>query len=208
MKDDADPRLGRGGEHHRVEGVVERRRIAMMDVVELADRRDAGPAHLAEGEEREGVELRGVQPSDQRVHRLAPGPEAAGAGGEGLAQAAQAALEGVRVGRHQAGEEGAAGEPLIRRPAEGADLRDPAILADGDLDSGFETAAGPGEVGFDRLHDPSSQKWRTALATSPRAAANSSFGRYSFGLWATSIEPGPKMAQSSPSCCSQPASVA
>ncbi len=58
------------------------------------------------------------------------------------------------------------------------------------------------------VHASSSQKCRTVRSSKPRAAANSSFGRNSFGLWATSIEPGPKMAQSIPSRCSQPASVA
>src|SRR5262249_40074635 len=126
----------------------------------------------------------------------------------GLAVAAQPALEGVRVGDHEAGEEGAAGQPLIRRPAEGPHLRDAAVLADRDLNARFEAGARPGEVGLDDHHPSSSQKRRIVRSSRPRAATNSSLGRYSFGLWATSIEPGPKMAQSIPSCWSQPASVA
>ena len=89
----------------------------MVDVVKLAHGGDAGGAHLAEALEGQGPELVRLQPADQAVHGLAPGPEVAGARGEGLAAPAQSPLEGVRVGDHEARQEGTAGQPLIGRPA-------------------------------------------------------------------------------------------
>ena len=117
MKATRMPAVGGGGEHDLVEGVVVGVRIAMVDVVELAHGGDAGRPHLAEGLEGERPQLVRVQPSDQGVHRLAPGPEVAGPRGEGLAAPPQAALEGVRVGAHHAGQEGAAGQSPVGRAA-------------------------------------------------------------------------------------------
>ena len=114
-----------------------------MEVVELAHGGDARRPHLAEGLEAEGPEARPASSRlDQGVHRLAPGPEAAGPRGEGLAAAAQAALEGVRVGAHHAGQEGAAGRGArsgVRpRAPDGSSMRPSS--SDGDLDARFEAA--------------------------------------------------------------------
>ena len=49
-------------------------------------------------------------------------------------------------------------------------------------------------------------RWTTRVSSSP-ARTNSATGSDSFGLCATSIEPGPQMTQSSPSRLSQPPSV-
>src|SRR5262245_10683805 len=104
------------------------------------------------------------------------------------------------------GREGAARE---RRRPHG---RDPAVGLDPYLDAFFEALSGPGPVGLDDLrdgaHGASMQKCSIARCRMGRAAASSSFGIDSLGLWATSIVPGPQMAQSIPSLCNQPASVA
>ena len=119
--------------------------------MELAHGGDPRGPHLAEALAGEGAELVRVQPPDQVVHGLAPGPEVAGARGEGLAAPPQAALEGVRVGDHEARQEGAPGQPSIGRAAQGSELRDAAVVPDRDLEAGFEACAGPGEVEGHRM---------------------------------------------------------
>src|SRR5262245_57186410 len=121
----------------------------MVEVVELADRGDPRRAHLAEGLQAERLEFRRLQASDQTVHGLAPAPEAARAGREGLAASAQPALEGVRVRGDHARQEGAVFEAQIGRATEVADGFDAAVFSGGDLDVRLEAVAGPGEVGFE-----------------------------------------------------------
>jgi hypothetical protein len=75
----------------------------MVQVVELADRREAGLQHLGEGEGRDGLDGVGVEAVEEAVHDLAPGPEAVGRGAAALGQARHAALEAVAVQVGQAG---------------------------------------------------------------------------------------------------------
>src|SRR6185436_7563751 len=102
-------------------------------------------------------------------------------------------------------------QPQGRSEPQPSCVGDPAVLTDPDLDAGLERHAGPGLIRLDDsggAHGASSQKCRMPRARRSRAAATSLLGTLSFGLCATSMVPGPKIAQSSPSRCSQPASVA
>ena len=65
----------------------------VVQVVELAHRRDAGQRHLGEGRAREREVGVGVEPLGERVHLLAPGPERAAPG----AACARAARAGTRA---------------------------------------------------------------------------------------------------------------
>src|SRR5436190_24160446 len=106
----------------------------------------------------------------------------------------------------ETGEQRLTRESSRRLEAERSDFRDEAVFDD-DLLAANETAAAPGEIGFDELALHEQNLAINARSTSP-ARWNSSFGVNSFGLCATSIAPGPKSRQSMPSDCSQPASLA
>ena len=79
----------------------------MVQVVELADRGEAGLQHLDEGEGGDRLDVVGREPVEEAVHDLAPGPEAVGGGPAALGQARHAALEGVAVQVRQARHRGA-----------------------------------------------------------------------------------------------------
>ena len=149
-----------------------------------------------------------VQPTDQRVHRLAPGPEAAGAGREGLAAPAQAALEGVRVGGDQAGQERAAGS---RRSAVAAAGRPPprcgrprrcAIWTPDSKRAPVQVRSASRTVDSSAPRRNGGPSARAARAR----AASSAFGRCSLGLWATSIDAGTEDGAVEPQAL-QPAGV-
>ena len=103
---------------------------AVVEVVELADRRDAGQRHLGEGRAREREVAVRIEPLGERVHLLAPGPERAAAV---LGAPAQGALEGVRVGVGEPGQREPVEPPCAgrRRRRAARHRRDPAVL---DLD--------------------------------------------------------------------------
>ena len=91
------PGRSRGLEHDAVEfvvGAVAR----VVEIMELAHGGGAGVPHLLERLHREPEQLALVEPLDQRVHRLPPGPEVARAGGEPLAL-----VRGGRAGRRASG---------------------------------------------------------------------------------------------------------
>ncbi len=167
---DADAGGGRGLEHDPVElvvGAVAR----VVEIMELAHGGDAGVPHLLERLDREPEQLALVEPLDQRVHRLPPGPEVARPGREPLASTAEAALEGVGVGVDETGQERAARVTVGRLPAGGHGL-DPAVFAHDHLQSGLEAAAGPGQFGFDdpRAHaGPAARRRPISNAIPPSA---------------------------------------
>ena len=114
---DPDPGLARGGDQRRadlVRIVVGLAAGRVVEVVELADRGDPGERHLGEGRPGEAEVALGVEPRRERVHLLAPGPEAPA---PALRAAAQRAVKGVRVGVGEA-RAASAREPLA--PAGGA----------------------------------------------------------------------------------------
>ena len=125
QQDDPDADLRGRLQHDLVERVVP---VAIvMEVVELAYGGDAGVAHLGEGLGTGPAELSAVERADQRVHRLAPAPEAAGSRAELFAGAAQPALEGMRVRVDEAREKGDAGQPPARHRAGRGDRFDPPV---------------------------------------------------------------------------------
>lgn len=93
-QDKSDSDLGRSLERESVERAVHRAR-GVVEVVELPDRRDPGVPHLAERADADIAEGSVVERLDERVHRLAPCPEAARPRGKRLAAVAKSALEGV-----------------------------------------------------------------------------------------------------------------
>ena len=107
-------------------GLVRRgdQRVAEVQVVELADARDAGREHLRVCPARQLEARVGRHARRERVHVLAPGPEAAAAA---LGAAPQRALERVRVRVGEAGERDAAQmrSALARRAGRDAAMRSP-----------------------------------------------------------------------------------
>jgi len=126
------------GERELVGLLVGRPVGAVVDVVELADGRVAGPAARVEALLCHGAHAAGIERLGGGVHRLAPRPEVVPRRGRvaHFDAAAQMALEGVRVPVDEAGDEQPTGQaddvvPLPRpgRIHDGADL--PAIQLDG-----------------------------------------------------------------------------
>ena len=148
-------------------------RVAEVQVVELADGRDAGREHLGVGALGQLEARVGRHRRRERVHVLAPRPEAAAAA---LGPAAQRALERVRVRVGEAGERDAAQRARRRRApprASRAAIRSPSTTISTSAAHGF--AAEPRELGVigsrasTRAHSPSVIGTRT-----PRSAATSS----------------------------------
>ena len=107
---DADPGFGGGGRErlaHLVRVGVRRAVRLVVEVVELADARDAGQRHLGERGPRQPVVAVRLQPFGGPVHQLAPRPERASIG---LRTRAQGAMERVAVGVGEAGDR-EAGQP-------------------------------------------------------------------------------------------------
>ena len=101
------PDAGRGGRRRdalgRLGDVAVRAPVRpVVQVVELADRGEAGFQHLDEGEGGDRLDVVGREPVEEAVHDLAPGPEAVGRRPAALGQARHAALEGVAVQVRQA----------------------------------------------------------------------------------------------------------
>ncbi len=78
--------------------------FVLVQVVKLADAREARLQHLRERERRDRLELLGIDPRDEPVHQLAPGPEAVFRGPAALRQARDGALKGVTVQIGQSGD--------------------------------------------------------------------------------------------------------
>ena len=165
-----DAGIRRRLEHGVVQGEVAL--ALVMDVVELADRGDPGVAHLGEGTGRYPAEGGPVERLDQLVHRFAPGPEAARPGGKALARASEATLKRVGMGVDESGKQGGARQPLGARPSQAANLLDPAIGADRDLQSRLEPV--PVQVSSassSAAHSPGSAGAPVRRASRPPAAA-------------------------------------
>ncbi len=77
---------------------------AVMEVVELADRGEAGLQHLDIGERGDGLDILRLERQGEAVHPVAPGPERILARARDLGHAGHAALEGVGVQVRQAGQ--------------------------------------------------------------------------------------------------------
>ena len=77
----------------------------VVEVVELADAREAGLQHLDIELGGDRLDLLGRHRQREAVHHLAPGPEAVGAGAARFGQARHAALEGVAVQIGHAGQQ-------------------------------------------------------------------------------------------------------
>ena len=96
-----DPQPGLPGSvdecvRHRVRVGVRHASGAVVEVVELTDRGDAGQRQLRVRRPRQPVVGVGVEPVGDCVHLLAPGPEAAGATGDDLRSCVRAARGGRR----------------------------------------------------------------------------------------------------------------
>ena len=76
----------------------------VMQVVEFADRREAGLEHLHVGERRDRLDVVGRQLAEEAVHHLAPGPEAVMRRASLLGESRHAALERVAVQVRHAGD--------------------------------------------------------------------------------------------------------
>src|SRR5687767_1394422 len=76
--------------------------LAVMDVMELADRRVSGERHLDERIMRERVDALGVETLGELVHHVAPRPERARVEIRALRTCAERPLECVRVRRREA----------------------------------------------------------------------------------------------------------
>ena len=88
--------------------------------------------------------------------------------------AAQRAVEGVRVGVDEAGQERGARVTVGGGPAFGYGF-DPAIVARDHLEAGLEAAAGPGQVGFDDLRAHAAGGSRVSRhSTAPLACSSTS----------------------------------
>jgi len=101
---DAQPGVARGAHH----GVGEQRALGVgrpvrlvVDVMKLADSRDARHRELDEGEVRERVERLRIDALDERVHQPAPRPEAPRCARAPLRATTQCALKGVRMRRRE-----------------------------------------------------------------------------------------------------------
>ena len=130
-------------------GLVERK-IALalvVHVVELAHRGDAGVAHFGERAGGDPPERDPVQRADQRVHRLAPGPEAARAAWESLAVTPKGTLKRMRVCVDEPRQQRHVTKHLRVGAAEVADGLDPAVRVDRDLHAGREALPHPGQCG-------------------------------------------------------------
>ena len=89
--------------------VVGRAVRAVVQVMELADRRIAGFEHLHVELGGDGLHMVRREPLDEAVHDLAPAPETVAAGSGALGEAGHGALEGMAVqvrhaGNHRAGQ--------------------------------------------------------------------------------------------------------
>ena len=100
---DAAASLRRVGVVRTVGGVVQ--------IVELADCREASFQHLHVGPGCDGLDVVGDHAGEKAVHHLAPGPEAVVLGAEPLHESGHGALEGVAVDVGDAGD-GDAGKAL------------------------------------------------------------------------------------------------
>jgi hypothetical protein len=109
---------------HRVRVAVRLTVGLVVQVVELADARDAGEGHLGERRPGEPVVRLGIEGGRKPVHLVAPGPERSDAV---VGAAAQGSVEGVAVGVGQA-RQGEPGEP----DRVGRQLVDPTAGGDGD----------------------------------------------------------------------------
>ncbi len=179
-----------------------------MEVVEFADRGDAGVAHLGKGPGGDASRRLGVERADQVVHGLAPAPEAPGTRWKRLTMTAQTALEGMRMRIDEAGEEREARKPGGTVPAQIADVLDATPIINRDLHTGREPRAGPGELRLEHLAHGRTQHRSTSRSSTSPARRNSATGRNSLGRCAASMLPGPNRTQRKPARCSQPASVA
>ena len=89
---------GRRDASRKLTGIGERHaRLVLVQVMKLADAREACLEHLRERERRDRLELLGIDPLDEPIHELAPGPEAVVRGPAALREARDGALEGVTV---------------------------------------------------------------------------------------------------------------
>ena len=151
-------------------GLVQRE-IALalvMDVVELADRGDAGIAHLGEGAGADPAERSLVERADQGIHRFPPGPEASRAPGKRLSLAAEAALKRVRMGIDESRQQRDVAQRLGVGAAELADGLDPPIRSHGDLDARDEAPVDPGQGRRERsTHRRAQLRWMTWSRISP-----------------------------------------
>src|SRR6185437_13408593 len=120
----------RGNPAGQLAGIGERYTAPIMvQVVKLPNLREAALQHLPVGQAGDGLELVGVDPLDELVHQLAPGPEAVASRPCPLGEAGQGALKGMAVEVGQAGKtDGVALIGLGGIDARG-DLPDPSRLA-------------------------------------------------------------------------------
>ena len=153
---DADPDLlGRGADRlgERVRPVVRRAVGLVVHVVELADGGVARLAHLREAAPRDVADASRIEGAGGGVHGLAPRPEVV-LGREvrdALDQAAQVALEAVRVDVDEAGRERGARQPDgVGRSVRGADQTlDGAVVR---VDQHRQVAMDAGRVEHDLGH--------------------------------------------------------
>ncbi len=154
-------------------GLLVRRPVgAVVDVVELADRRVAGAPARVEALLGDGAHAARVERLGGRVHRLAPRPEVVlgRRGGAHLDAAAQMALEGVRVAVDEARHEQPAAAGARRRPAPPRRPRPPTR---GDLARPSSSTATPARTVAARLEHEIGDEQRAAHGSIGRSRPRS-----------------------------------
>jgi hypothetical protein len=111
----------------------------VVQIVELADRGEAGLQHFQIGEGGDRLDVIGRKTLQEVIHHLAPGPEAVAGRTASLGEPGHAALEGVAMHVRQAGN-GNAGDAFSTGTRRG--LRDRGDGAVGDRDADVARPSG------------------------------------------------------------------
>jgi hypothetical protein len=137
QKGEGDPgRSGRGTDtpRHLADIIIGLTVFVMMQIVEFADRGEAGLQHFAIDQRRHRLDMVGGEIIVEGIHDLAPGPETVLARPAPFRQSGHAALEGMGVDIGHAGHGNAETRRLGTGRCLGADAGDTAAGIDRDLD--------------------------------------------------------------------------
>ena len=187
-----DPGLGGGlcqGVAHRVRVGVRAPVRAVVQVVELPHRRDAGQRALGESGAGQGEVGVGVEPGGDGVHALAPGPERACPNSIDtvVGAPAQRPVKGVGVGVGEAGQHDARQPLRVAGGGAGVDAGEPAAV-DGERHVARE-AAGQQRVRRPEPHgrDPAPARSAATSASAATPARQSARSACSAGAWETPV---------------------